>query len=231
MKLLEFIFHLGVLFAAYNFIWFFIELLLKAFRGIQAPSIAETYIIKTIKYLILTNITFVFCIDYARFEPTYIVDAQRLLIGGIILLTYLLGKFQKQQEKLQFFAAFPMNQQVKPYSLAIETVLLVAVAAEFVLLYFYPSFSENVLSNWFKSNIKGLEQAFLLGFIFKVVGVFFLVGIFMKLSNAIGVLISGKPWFVSSAQFSRQNNASQDATDSFTDYEEVQDEQLNEPKD
>jgi hypothetical protein len=78
MKLLEFIFHLGVLFAAYNFIWFFIELIVKALRGIQAPTIAETYMIKALKYLVLTNITFVFCIDYARFEPTYVVDAQRL---------------------------------------------------------------------------------------------------------------------------------------------------------
>jgi hypothetical protein len=110
MKLLEFIFHLGVLFAAYNFIWFFIELIVKALRGIQAPTIAETYIIKALKYLVLTNITFVFCIDYARFEPTYVVDAQRLLIGGIILLTYLLGKFQKQQQRLQFLGGFNMQQ-------------------------------------------------------------------------------------------------------------------------
>lgn len=230
MKLLEFIFHLGVLFAAYNFIWFFIELIVKALRGIQAPTLIETYIIKALKYLVLTNITFVFCIDYARLEPTYVVDAQRLLLGGTILLTYLLGKFQKQQQRLQFLGGFNLQQTKQVYSLPLEVTLLVLVTVELILLYFFPQFAENALANWFENNIESLEKAFLLGFIFKVIGFFFLIGIFLKLLNTINVVLSGKPLFVSMSNFSQGPAAQQETEEQFADYEEVQDEQLNEPK-
>jgi hypothetical protein len=230
MKLLEFIFHLGVLFAAYNFIWFFIEFLVKTLSGLQGTSVWQTYLSKAIKYLVLTNITFVFCLDYAKLEPSYVLDWQRLMVGGIILLTYLLGKFQKQQERIQFLGGFNLPQSKKVYSFPLEVTLLVLVSLEFTALYFFPQFADNLLSNWFESNIKSLENAFLLGFIFKVIGFFFLIGIFLKLLNTINMLLSGKPLFVSMSRFSNGQTTTEESEDQFSDYEEVQDEQLNEPK-
>lgn len=103
----------------------------------------------------------------------------------------------------------------------------------YIGFYFFPSVSENILARWFESSIKSLENTFLLGFIFKIVGFFFLLGMFVKLLNAINVVLSGKPLFVSMSSFSQGPGQppTESPDDQFTDYEEVPDEQLNEPKD
>lgn len=233
MKLLTLIFSLGVLFAAFNFIWFFIEFFLKSVRGLRPATLFETYLVKAIKYFFLANVTFGFCIDISPIEPSYILDWQRLMAGGVILLTYLLGKFQKQQERLQFFGGFNMPKVNQVYSFPLEISLLVLVTLEYIGFYFFPYLSENLLAKWFEGSIKSLENAFLLGFIFKIIGFFFLIGMFIKLLNTINVVLSGKPLFVTMSSFTQgqgqQPTANSD--EQFTDYEEVPDEQLNEPKD
>ena len=233
MKLLTLIFSLGVLFAAFNFIWFFIEFFLKSVRGLRPATLFETYLVKAIKYFFLANVTFGFCIDISPIEPSYILDWQRLMAGGVILLTYLLGKFQKQQERLQFFGGFNMPKVNQVYSFPLEISLLVLVTLEYIGFYFFPYLSENFLAKWFEGSIKSLENAFLLGFIFKIIGFFFLIGMFIKLLNTINVVLSGKPLFVTMSSFTQgqgqQPTANSD--EQFTDYEEVPDEQLNEPKD
>jgi hypothetical protein len=233
MKLLTLIFSLGVLFAAFNFIWFFIEFFLKSVRGLRPATLFETYLVKAIKYFFLANVTFGFCIDISPIDPSYILDWQRLMAGGVILLTYLLGKFQKKQERLQFFGGFNMPKLNQVYSFPLEISLLVLVTLEYIGFYFFPYLSENLLAKWFEGSIKSLENAFLLGFIFKIIGFFFLIGMFVKLLNTINVVLSGKPLFVTMSSFT-QGQGQQPTTNSdeqFTDYEEVPDEQLNEPKD
>ena len=233
MKLLTLIFSLGVLFAAFNFIWFFIEFFLKSVRGLRPATLFETYLVKAIKYFFLANVTFGFCIDISPIDPSYILDWQRLMAGGVILLTYLLGKFQKQQERLQFFGGFNMPKVNQVYSFPLEISLLVLVTLEYIGFYFFPYLSENLLAKWFEGSIKSLENAFLLGFIFKIIGFFFLIGMFIKLLNTINVVLSGKPLFVTMSSFTQgqgqQPTANSD--EQFTDYEVVPDEQLNEPKD
>lgn len=233
MKLLTLIFSLGVLFAAFNFIWFFIEFFLKSARGLRPATLFETYLVKAIKYFFLANVTFGFCIEISPIDPSYILEWQRLMAGGVILLTYLLGKFQKQQERLQFFGGFNMPKVNQVYSFPLEISLLVLVTLEYIGFYFFPYLSENFLAKWFEGSIKSLENAFLLGFIFKIIGFFFLIGMFVKLLNTINVVLSGKPLFVTMSSFT-QGQGQQPTTNSdeqFTDYEEVPDEQLNEPKD
>lgn len=233
MKLLTLIFSLGVLFAAFNFIWFFIEFFLKSVRGLRPATLFETYLVKAIKYFFLANVTFRFCIEISPIDPSYILDWQRLMAGGVILLTYLLGKFQKQQERLQFFGGFNMPKVNQVYSFPLEISLLVLVTLEYIGFYFFPYLSENLLAKWFEGSIKSLENAFLLGFIFKIIGFFFLIGMFIKLLNTINVVLSGKPLFVTMSSFTQGHGQQPTANsdEQFSDYEEVPDEQLNEPKD
>lgn len=56
----------------------------------------------------------------------------------------------------------------------------------------FPQFSENVISIWFKERILDIEKAVLIGFIFKVIGFFFLIGMFSKMLNALNYIISRK---------------------------------------
>lgn len=213
MILLSLLFKLGVRFAIFNFIWFFLELLHKMLTGMRPPFLAEFYLIKAMKYALLVGITFTYCLDFAPIQPTYVLDWQKLVPGGLILMLYLLGRFQKQQEQLQLFARFQMPMQQRPYSVQLEIVLLIFSALVFVLLYVYPQFTELALLQWFEKNILSLEKAFLLGFIFQVLGFFFVIGVFVRLLKAF----RPKP--------PQQNSTPQDPNQ-FTDYEEVSDQHL-----
>jgi hypothetical protein len=214
MILLTLLFKLGVRFAIFNFIWFFLELAHKMLTGMRPPFLAEQYILKGLKYILLVNITFVYCLEFAPNEPTYVLNWQKLLPGGLILMLYLLGKFQKQQEQLQFLGAFQMPVQQRPYARNLEILLLVLAGLTFTGLYFFPHLAENMISRWFESSILSLEKAFLLGFIFQVLGFFFVLSVFFRLIKAF----APKP---------PQSGPDQTQDpEQFTDYEEVSDQHL-----
>jgi hypothetical protein len=213
MILLKLLFKLGVRFAIFNFMWFFLELLHKMLTGMRPQSIAEHYILKGLKYIILVGITFAYCLDFAKNEPIYVLNWQKLVPGGLILMLYLLGKFQKQEEQIQFLAGFQMPLSKKPYARNLEILLLVLSAGLFTGLYFYPHLTEIGLLQWFESNIRSLEKAFLLGFIFQVLGLFFVLNVFFRLLKA----------FLPKAP---KQGPDQDHNDEYTTYEEVSDKQL-----
>ena len=58
MDLIQLIFQLGVLFAIYSFIWFFIDLGLALLVAGKKRALPEIYLIKVVKYLFLVNVTF-----------------------------------------------------------------------------------------------------------------------------------------------------------------------------
>jgi hypothetical protein len=213
MILVTLLFKLGVRFAIFNFIWFFIETIFKMLTGMRSPQLAGLYTQKALKYIFLVGITFAYCLDYAPNEPSYVYDWQKLATGGLILMLYLLGKFQKQQEQFQMFSRFQIPVPSRPYSLRLEITLLFIAALVFIILFFNPSLSENLLVNWFEKNIRSLEKAFLLGFIFQVLGFFFVVGVFMRLLQAF----RPKP--------PKSNGPNQDP-DSYTQYEDVSNQHL-----
>ena len=90
MILLTLIFKLGVRFAIFNFIWFFLELVHKMLTGMRPPFLAEHYILKALKYIFLVSITFSYCLEFAPNEPVYVLNWQKLVPGGLILMLYLL---------------------------------------------------------------------------------------------------------------------------------------------
>lgn len=216
MILLTLVFKLGVRFAIFNFIWFFLELVHKMLTGMRPPFLAEHYILKALKYIFLVSITFSYCLEFAPNEPVYVLNWQKLLPGGLILMLYLLGKFQKQQEQIQFLAGFQLPMQQKPYSKNLEIALLVLSALTFTGLYLNPSLTEIGILNWFESNMSSLEKAFLLGFIFQVLGFFFVLSILFRLLR----IFRPKP-----PKSDIDADQHQDY-DQFTDYEEVSDKHL-----
>ena len=216
MILLTLVFKLGVRFAIFNFIWFFLELVHKMLTGMRPPFLAEHYILKALKYIFLVSITFSYCLEFAPNEPVYVLNWQKLLPGGLILMLYLLGKFQKQQEQIQFLAGFQLPMQQKPYSKNLEIALLVLSALTFTGLYLNPSLTEIGILNWFEANMSSLEKAFLLGFIFQVLGFFFVLSILFRLLR----IFRPKP-----PKSDIDADQHQDY-DQFTDYEEVSDKHL-----
>ncbi|MEN9698854.1 MAG: hypothetical protein RLZZ301_52 [Bacteroidota bacterium] len=226
MKLLELIFHFGVLFAVYNFIWFFIDLSLSLLRAGTPRSLADVYLFKTIKYIFLVNVTFLSVPEFEGTEPVYQVPMLKLIPALIILLTYVLGKFQQKQQQAVFFGAGMgfQNRVTAPFDARLEWALIGLTILEFAFFAWYPYYAENSVSRWFYQTIQEFEHAFFLGFIFNVIGFFFLMGMFTKLLNAINFLISGRP-LVEFKQM--RSKRSQSSDQGFDDFEEIDDQQLN----
>jgi hypothetical protein len=84
------------------------------------------------------------------------------------------------------------------------------------LLFFYPDYAFNGVSLWFKESILSIEKTPIFGWIFKLIGFFFLVSILLKVVNAFFLLISGKMLIQTRGGFRKK-----DADDRFDDFEEL----------
>ena len=215
MDLLNLIFRLGVLFAIYGFLWFFIDLGLSFLRAGRKKTIGENYLIKSVKYLFLVNVTFLFCLDLNKNDVSF----YNVMPSAIVLVTYFIGKLQQQQQRLQLFGQINAQiPQTNDFNLKTEIILIVAAIALFIGFLFFPQYASNNIANWFKSSILDIESTVIIGFIFKVIGFFFLLGMIMKMINAINYIISGKPVVDIKTNF--QSNSKKDE-DKFDDFEEI----------
>lgn len=215
MDLLNLIFRLGVLFAIYGFLWFFIELGLTFLRAGRQKTMGENYLIKSVKYLFLVNVTFLFCLDLNQNNVSF----YNAMPSAIVLVTYFIGKLQQQQQRLQLFGQLNAQiPQTNDFNLKTEIILIVASIGLFIGFLFFPQYASNNIANWFKSSILDIESTVIIGFIFKIIGFFFLLGMIMKMINAINYIISGKP--VVDIKTNINSNSKKDE-DKFDDFEEI----------
>jgi len=215
MELLEFIFTLGVVFAVFGFIWGIIELgitLLSAGRQRQLP---EIYIVKAVKYFFLVDVTFLVC-SQGKFEDFNATS--QLVFGSVVLLMYFVGKLQNSKNKQMMFNAFSNGRKVTQtkFNLKAEISVITFATVVFGLFWIFPHYASNPISLWFNDAISNIIDTPIFGFIFKVIGFFFLISIIFKMINAFLFLISGKA-------FQRGNNSKEDnnRTD-FDSWEEVE---------
>jgi hypothetical protein len=215
MDLLNLIFRLGVLFAIYGFLWFFIELGLSFLRAGRKKTIGENYLIKSVKYLFLVNVTFLFCLDLNKNDVSF----YNVMPSAIVLVTYFIGKLQQQQQRVQLFGQLNAQiPQTNDFNLKTEIILIVVSIALFIGFLFFPQYASNNIANWFKSSILDIESTVIIGFIFKIIGFFFLLGMIMKMINAINYIISGKPVVDIKPNFNSKSNKDEDK---FDDFEEI----------
>jgi hypothetical protein len=215
MDLLNLIFRLGVLFAIYGFLWFFIELGLTFLRAGRQKTIGENYLIKSVKYLFLVNVTFLFCLDLNKNDVSF----YNVMPSAIVLVTYFIGKLQQQQQRVQLFGQLNAQiPQTNDFNLKTEIILIVVSIALFIGFLFFPQYASNNIANWFKSSILDIESTVIIGFIFKIIGFFFLLGMIMKMINAINYIISGKPVVDIKTNFNSKSNKDEDK---FDDFEEI----------
>ena len=222
MDLINLIFRLGVLFAIYGFLWFFIELALKLLIGGRKRTLGEIYLIKTVKYLFLVNVTFLFCLEqYFELQVNYM----NVIPSFIVLMVYFLGKLQQNEQRIQLMSSFTQGMKETPFNRRWEIAIIVLSALSFIGFVYFPHYSENGISRWFQESILDIENTVLIGFVFKVIGFFFLIGMFFKMLNALNYIISGKPLVNVKTGFSSKKNSSDD---SFDDFEEIDDNKLSE---
>lgn len=109
----------------------------------------------------------------------------------------------------------PKIQQVAQFNLRAEIILIVLSLLIFVGFWFKPEWASNPMSLWFHESILDIEDTPIFGFIFKIVGFFFLLGLINKMVSAFTFLLNG----------GRTNNPrppkNHDDQDDYIDFEEI----------
>jgi hypothetical protein len=215
MELLNFIFRMGVLFAIYGFIWGIFEFILVFLNTGKGKTLSEEYVIKGIKYVFLADVTFLFCLDLKDGEISY----YQLGLAALVLTMYFVGKLQSNQQKAMLFGrmggGFPMAYT--NFNLKAEIGVIALSVLCFVGFIFFKDLSINPISDWFHDSIIGIEKTPIIGFVFKVIGFFFLISMLFKMANGVMYILSGAPLMQASAQF----RAGKKSNDDFDDYEEI----------
>ncbi len=216
MDLLNFIFRLGVLFAIYGFIWVLIELVLGILSMGSNRTPLGVYLFRAIKYILLVDVTVLFCYNLENNQ----IQLYNFGVAGLVLLTYFVGKLQNRQQQAIFMNAFGsgMSNLNKNFNIQAELSVIALSIGFFVFLWFFPQYSYNPLSVWFHESIINIEDTPIFGFIFKVIGFFFLLSLLFKMMNGFVYLISGKPLIPMTSRFGKFKK---DKTDDFDDYEEI----------
>jgi len=206
MSLISFIFELGVLFACYGFIWFFINLALRFLSiGTETPTWIS-YIIQTLRYLFLVNLVLLFIVDQK------VISLAKLIPALLILIFYFIGKFQQKSEKSMRIKIFGRTDNFHPKT---EITSISIAFLVFVGLIFYPDFARNNIAMWFHDTIVNLRKMTLLGFFFDLFGFFFLLQVFFKMINSLNAIIMGKPLFKIKSKVKVEKN-------DFDDFEEIE---------
>lgn len=218
MDTLNFIFRLGVIFAIFGFLWWIINTGFNLIRGGRPKTQAETYILKFVRYFFLVDVTILFCLDLENWN----IHLPRLIIAGAVLLMYFLGKLQNAQFKrafVQLQGALLNKGKEDVFNKKSEKLVVVLALAFFVFFSLQPNYAQNPVSTWFYDSILNIEDTPVFGFVFKIIGFFFMISIIMKMVNALNILVSrgGK-----SGDDNFPDSNLQRAEDDFDDYEEVE---------
>lgn len=218
MEALDFLFRIGVLLAVYNFLWWLIMLIFNLLRGGSEKHLFEIYLIKFVRYAFLSDVIYLFIVHHSEGNLTF----NSFLLSGLILLIYLVGRAQSKQRKQSRFiirgnvnipGVDRMLKQVRPsFDVRFEISVIVITMLLFIGFYSFPYFANNNVSIWFLDTIKGLIAAPIFGFIFKVIGFFFMVSVIFKVVNG----------FLSILTPHRDDRQEED-NDHFDDYTDIND--------
>ncbi len=207
MEILGLTFQLGVFFAIYGFIWFFIDLGIKFITSGAVKSELSNYLVKGVKYLFLVNVIFLFSVSDTEAK----IELRALVPVMLILFLYFVGKFQKNQNKNIFLSRMGIQSNAVQFNSRYEMVLITLSLLVFILFILEPSIAQNNIAKWFKVTIIDIETTAIIGFIFKIIGFFFLLDILTKTMNAFQFIIAR---IVSKAPSKNK--------DKFDDFEEVE---------
>ena len=137
-------------------------------------------------------------------------------LGGLIMIyLYLIGRMQNQRIMMQFqrgMSRFRFNQNT---SRTTNTLFLIGTLALYSVSLIYPEITQNAVVEWFYESIIDIYDNAFLGFIFKIIGVFFLISIIFR-----GIMQTQQLVGSINKRMDKRNGDGKD-DDEFDDYEIV----------
>lgn len=215
MEFISLVFRLGVVLAIFSFIWGILRFILTLLRGGIPLSYPFKVGLKTLQYFLIAELTILFCTEQND------GNIQRTILTGLILLMYFIGKVQNMQFKMMMIQIQGRGMQTpeKP-NMRLEFGIVLLAMSLFTFLALYPDYAYNGVSKWFYTSILDIETTPIFGFIFKIVGFFFSLGILFRMVNSISMILSGKAF--GNRNDSSNNQSQKDDSNRFDDYEEIQ---------
>ncbi len=185
MKALSLIFHLGVLFSAFAFIWFWLQLLLM----VILPENIRTsfrYFLQLLQSLFLGVLVLKFV---AKTEGALTVNSM-LVLSLITYFLYLLRNLRSEQAAVQVQFYSNLYKKVKMKNEWEWAVALISISVT-ILWIFFPVALDSVVTQWFYEQTHDLIQVPIIGWIFKLAGFFFLLGTLIRFLAAITWMLRG----------------------------------------
>ncbi len=215
MEILETIYRVGVILAIFSFIWGIIKIGMLLLTGGQALKF-QLLTLRVLKTVILSQVVAQFCFPS---DNSLSLSGYSIVVSGLILAFYFINDSQKR--KFRKFNFLSLNQKtMSDTSPRWAEVLLVCVGISgFILFVLFPSTLENGVTNWFYENIVGLEKAPIFGFIFKIIGVFFVITVINRTVQSFFVLLNGG---TNRPHHDPNGNRENRKEDDFDDYEEIE---------
>ncbi|MEY3048885.1 MAG: hypothetical protein RL365_923 [Bacteroidota bacterium] len=204
MNALSLIFQLGVLFSAFAFIWFWLQLLLM----IILPENIRTqfrYFLQLLQSLFLGVLVLKFV---ANVEGSLTVNSM-LILSLITYFLYLSRNIRSEQNAVQVQLYTNLYKKVKMKNEWELAVALISISIT-ILWVFFPVALDSVVTQWFYEQTQDLIKIPIIGWIFKLAGFFFLLATLVRFLAAIMWMLRGP-----------KSKAPMSDADKFDDFEEI----------
>lgn len=201
MKVLVLLFHLGVLFAGFAFLWFWMELLLKLVLPLKI-RVPSKYILKLLKSLFLGTLV----LKFNQMQEGDLAFNASLFVSMLAYFLYLIRGIKNENSRLQVKFNSNLQPKVKNNVKLEWSIAFLSVAITMLWTYF-PKILDSATTEWFYTQTHYFLSVPLLGWVFRLSGLFFVIGTIVRFA-------SGLYWIVSKPKKKQDPNT-------FDDFEEL----------
>ena len=191
MKILEFLFLLGVGFAVFEFIWGIFKIVFNLLTSSLAGP-AKTNAVRIAKYITFVAVIIQYIETINLNNALVQNDIIGIVLGTIVMALYLLGKYQNRAVFAQMRGVAGQLGLGSAFDPKLEKILILGASATFVIGSLYPQVFNNTITTWFTTAIMNIHNTFFFGFIFSVIAIFLLINTFGRGSRILGKLLSGE---------------------------------------
>lgn len=183
MKILSLIFHLGVLFSAFAFLWFWLQLLLFIAlpEGIRNQI---RYFLQLMQSLFLGTLV----LKFIQMEDGVLAINGTLVLSMMTYFLYLIRNIQSEEKRIQVQFYSNIYKKLKTKNNWEWAVALISLGVTIIWV-FYPLALDSVVTNWFYIQTHDVMEVPILGWIFKIAGFFFLLATLFRFIGALRWII------------------------------------------